>query len=229
MSTGFLSRWSRMKREAEQQRVANRPEQEVRQAREPIAAEKKPTETPAPKDTSWADRAKPMSEDFIGPIDSRAFLPTEIPEEMFHAALRHAWTSDPAIRDFVGLAENAWDFTAPDGVPGFGPLTATDGIARMLAEVSGQLVEGSEFATAESPSDQSVPTLPTGKASAASDGAESSEGDSLGAEKPLQTAETTSDAEKSFAKLTTDEPSNAQQAEHHRHTAVRRHGRALPE
>jgi hypothetical protein len=229
MSTGFLSRWSRMKREAEQQRTADEPKQEVRQAREPIAAEKKPTETPATEDTSRADRAKPISEDFIGPIDPRAFLQTEIPREVFHAALRHAWTSDPAIRDFVGLAENAWDFTAPDGVPGFGPLTATDGIGRMVAEVSGKLVEGSEFATAETRSDQSVPTLPAGKASAASDGAESSEGDSLGAEKSLQTAETTSDAEKSFAKLRTDEPWSARQAEHHRHTAVRRHGRALPE
>jgi hypothetical protein len=26
----------------------------------------------------------------------------------------------------AGLAENAWDFTAPDGVPGFGPLDPAD-------------------------------------------------------------------------------------------------------
>jgi hypothetical protein len=30
--------------------------------------------------------------------------------------------ADPAIRDFVGLSENGWDFTKPDGIPGFGPL-----------------------------------------------------------------------------------------------------------
>ena len=30
-----------------------------------------------------------------------------------------ALIADPAIRAFVGLAENAWDFTAPGGVPGF--------------------------------------------------------------------------------------------------------------
>ena len=29
---------------------------------------------------------------------------------------------DPAVRGFVGLAENAWDFTRPDGIPGFGDL-----------------------------------------------------------------------------------------------------------
>ena len=27
--------------------------------------------------------------------------------------------NDPMIRDFVGPSENAWDFTAPNGVPGF--------------------------------------------------------------------------------------------------------------
>jgi hypothetical protein len=34
--------------------------------------------------------------------------------------------ADPAIRFAVGLAENAWDFSAPDGVPGFGPLLVAD-------------------------------------------------------------------------------------------------------
>ncbi len=30
---------------------------------------------------------------------------------------------DPAIREFIGPSENAWDFTAPNGVPGFGPIS----------------------------------------------------------------------------------------------------------
>jgi hypothetical protein len=30
--------------------------------------------------------------------------------------------ADPAIKDFVGLSENGWDFTKPEGIPGFGPL-----------------------------------------------------------------------------------------------------------
>jgi hypothetical protein len=29
------------------------------------------------------------------------------------AALRRAWVSDPVIRDFIGIAENQWDFTNP--------------------------------------------------------------------------------------------------------------------
>jgi hypothetical protein len=38
----------------------------------------------------------------------------------------------PSIRSFIGLAENSWDFTAPDGVPGFGALNETD-VMRLLA------------------------------------------------------------------------------------------------
>jgi hypothetical protein len=30
--------------------------------------------------------------------------------------------ADPAIRDFIGLSENGWDFAKPESIPGFGPL-----------------------------------------------------------------------------------------------------------
>jgi hypothetical protein len=33
-----------------------------------------------------------------------------------------ALLSDPAIRTFVGIAENAWDFTRPETIPGFARL-----------------------------------------------------------------------------------------------------------
>jgi hypothetical protein len=51
------------------------------------------------------------------------------------AALRRAWANDPAIRDFVGVAENQWDFNDPDAIPGFGPLLATDGVPAVPAQV----------------------------------------------------------------------------------------------
>jgi hypothetical protein len=73
-----------------------------------------------------------------------------VPAELTRAALRRAWVADPAIRDFVGLAENAWDFTAPGGVPGFGPLPAIDDVARLAAQVAGVLPTAApETATAE--------------------------------------------------------------------------------
>jgi hypothetical protein len=33
-----------------------------------------------------------------------------------------ALLADPAIRNFVGMAENSWDFNAPDSIPGFGSM-----------------------------------------------------------------------------------------------------------
>jgi hypothetical protein len=39
--------------------------------------------------------------------------------ELRSAALRRAWSLDPSIRDFIGPADYAWDYNAPDGVPGF--------------------------------------------------------------------------------------------------------------
>jgi hypothetical protein len=30
--------------------------------------------------------------------------------------------ADPAIRDFIGLNENDWDFAKQESIPGFGPL-----------------------------------------------------------------------------------------------------------
>jgi hypothetical protein len=63
--------------------------------------------------------------------DITPFLAPGVPAELTRQALRRAWETDPAIRDFVGLSENAWDFTAPNGVPGFGALTEED-VQRLL-------------------------------------------------------------------------------------------------
>jgi hypothetical protein len=41
------------------------------------------------------------------------------------AAARLLW-NDPAIRNFIGLSENAQDFTDPDAIPGFGRLGPAD-------------------------------------------------------------------------------------------------------
>ena len=76
--------------------------------------------------------------------DVTAFLQAGVPADLTRAALRRVWTADPAIRDFVGLAENAWDFTDPDAMPGFGPLEATDEVRRMIAEVVRQIGQAAQ-------------------------------------------------------------------------------------
>ena len=85
--------------------------------------------------------------------DIRAFLQSGVPSDLTRAALRRAWTSDPAIRDFIGIAENQWDFAAGD-IPGFGPLKAIDDVRRMVAELTGdvgKLVEPKPEPKAQTP------------------------------------------------------------------------------
>jgi len=80
----------------------------------------------------------------LPPIDSiaantdvTAFLRPGVPPDLTRAALRRAWTSDPAIRDFVGLVENGWDFNDPSAMAGFGTITA-DEVARLASKIIGE-------------------------------------------------------------------------------------------
>src|SRR6201999_2325152 len=79
----------------------------------------------------------PSIESIAANTDIAAFLRAGVPAELTRAALRKAWTSDPAIRDFIGIAENQWDFNDPHAMPGFGPLRATDQIPALLCRVLG--------------------------------------------------------------------------------------------
>ncbi len=96
------------------------------------AAEKTDVELP-----TFDPKLLPPIELINAASDVRAFLAPGVPEELTRAALRRAWATDPTIRDFVGLAENQWDFTNPDSIPGFGTLEFTDDIRRMVAGLVG--------------------------------------------------------------------------------------------
>jgi hypothetical protein len=136
MSDDFLSRWSRRKREVAK---AEPPETKARAPVVPpeggATAEKK-TATPQPE---FDIATLPSIESINAVSDVTAFLRAGVPVELTRAALRRVWTADPAIRDFVGLAENAWDFTDPNAMPGFGPLETTDEVRRMIAQLVDQI------------------------------------------------------------------------------------------
>lgn len=54
-----------------------------------------------------------------------------------HIPLVQHLLADPAIRDFVGLGENQWNFNAPDHVPGFAAMPADDAQNQVAAAGSG--------------------------------------------------------------------------------------------
>jgi len=78
----------------------------------------------------------PSIDSITADTDIVAFLKSDVPTELTRAALRRAWTSDPAIRDFIGIAENQWDFNDPNGMAGFERLDASESGVTFLAQLS---------------------------------------------------------------------------------------------
>jgi hypothetical protein len=141
----FLSRWSRRKQEVARETKPPRND-EAAEAKNPQTANPQ-EETAIGKPQSAlaqdAQSAEPLfdlsklpSLDSIGPgTDIRIFMQPGVPASLSRAALRRAWSADPAIRDFIGLSENSWDFTKPESIPGFGPLLPIDNVKQLLSQV----------------------------------------------------------------------------------------------
>jgi Protein of unknown function (DUF3306) len=91
----------------------------------------------------------PSIDTIAADTDIVAFLQSGVPAELTRAALRRAWTSDPAIRDFVGIAENQWDFNDPNAIPGFGSLGTLRGQVACLSPVSPNLTKTSDLLAEE--------------------------------------------------------------------------------
>ena len=129
----FLARWSRRKLEPADKQA---PEES------PTAADARPIESapPAPKvEAPEFDVSTLPSLDSIGAkSDIRMFLQAGVPSALRHAALRRAWSADPAIRDYIGPNENFWEGAGPGGVPGFGDLGPEVDVKKLVAEVFGQ-------------------------------------------------------------------------------------------
>ena len=126
----FLDRWSRRKRDGADEPApgeANKAD---------AAPEAAPRRNRRPRQAAFDPASLPPVESITAESDIRAFLQPGVPPDLSRAALRRAWSSDPAIRDFVGLVENGWDFNDPTAMPGFGPIDASE-VAQLLARVIG--------------------------------------------------------------------------------------------
>jgi Protein of unknown function (DUF3306) len=106
-SETFLSRWIRLKGQSD--------------------AASAPIDTPSP--VPFDPASLPPLHAIVADTDMQQFMHEAVPEEVTRAALRSAWTADPAVRDFVGIAENQWDFNDQTSMPGFGPIEAADYLA----------------------------------------------------------------------------------------------------
>jgi hypothetical protein len=131
----FLSRWSRRKQEAKQPPLEQQgpgADAAVAEAQSANAVQQVVAQEPGEK---FDVELLPAVDTIEATTDIRAFLSKGVPADLTKAALRRAWSSDPAIRDFVGLSENAWDFNAPESIPGFGGSLPADEVRRLLAQM----------------------------------------------------------------------------------------------
>ena len=113
-SGNFIARWSRLKRENDAYHEGDGQAATVRPS------------TDADVEEAFDLSSLPSIDAITAATDVRGFLQRRVPLELTRAALRQAWASDPSIRDFIGIAENQWDFNDPNAIFGFGPLEAAD-------------------------------------------------------------------------------------------------------
>jgi hypothetical protein len=128
----FLQRWSLRKRAAENDTPEDADLSPDDKAVDSNAAAQGDADPPA-----FDPATLPPIESITATSDIRAFLAPGVPEELTRAALRRVWVTDPTIRSFVGIAENQWDFTKPDSIPGFGSLEPTPALRRAVLNLIG--------------------------------------------------------------------------------------------
>lgn len=222
---GFLNRWSRRKQEA---------------AKEPVADASAGEDKSAPAQSDVAAPTQEQEEEFdistLPPIDSitagtdiRAFLSKGVPAALTQAALRRAWSADPAIRDYVGLSEYSWDFNAP-GQFGFGELDPSLNVQEMVADMFGQVKKAA--AKVEEVIEKADSAVPQMKSAASQDEAahpvevrsEEVDGDSPTALSGMHSSAEIGDKSAQLIPA----PQQSAQVEHETPLPARRHGSALP-
>jgi hypothetical protein len=208
----FLTRWSRRKRENEA-KPAKDDGAGSKQAALTENADEKPVASvkAAPAEPEFDVDKLPPLESIGADTDISAFMQKGVPSALRHAALRRAWSADPAIRNFIGPNENYWDAAGPEGIPGFGDLDPTLDVKRMVAELFGEAP--AESAKADLPSSP----MPEKEISAGAEDERSSSPSPVGTDNSL--VHRTEDV----ASQNSDEPAEPEKR------LVRRHGGAMPE
>jgi hypothetical protein len=153
---GFLSRWSRRKREVVETPEA--PPVELPVAEPPPSGVPVDQAGPAEQAAPPVERAAcpipevpeidpatlPPVESLTVESDFSAFLKPGVPTLLRNAALRRMWSLDPAIRDYIGPVDYQWDFNTPGGLPFGFANELTGDISKLLAQAIGKIEELAE-------------------------------------------------------------------------------------
>ncbi|WP_075217668.1 DUF3306 domain-containing protein [Mongoliimonas terrestris] len=165
----FLARWSLRKQASRQAADDLEPDAEA----PPGPAEPDRVASPSPDDACPSDPDPDAAPDSptLTPIDElgqtsdyRPFLKSEVPKAVRLAALRKAWTTDPAIAAYRPLADYDWDFNAP----GYAALRPTDDPSKFIKALFRHLTEPADASTPGAVPDGAAPdgTVPDDPAGA---------------------------------------------------------------
>jgi hypothetical protein len=240
MSAGndhVFARWSRRKKAVRDSETST-PEERVADAAAPEGdAEPADRQLAAEPDAVGVDTPEPAEplprlEDLTAESDLSAFLREGVPKALKSAALRKMWSLDPAIRDYIGPSEYAWDFNQPGSMAGFGPLhDAGQSVADFLSTMSGGARAG--FAKAIAVPETSPPLQVADAASPEQEAYPSPDGlaDAVSPEESIEpphvpTSRQSPSPDRVTAAAEPAEPENP--AESPRSPARPRHGRAIP-
>jgi hypothetical protein len=125
----FLARWSRRKLEGGREHVDEKKDDKkdvTADHRTVKQTEERPPATPAAATAAFDLSKLPPVESITATTDIRPFLLPGVPQALRNAALRRAWSVDPTTRDYIEMAEYAWDFTVDNAAMGFGSLKASE-------------------------------------------------------------------------------------------------------
>jgi hypothetical protein len=159
MSSGddnIFARWSRRK-QAVRYGETPAPDEEQNAPEAAEASAEPVDQQPAAMEPDAGDPL-PSLEDLTAESDLSAFLREGVPKALKSAALRKMWSLDPAIREYIGPSEYAWDFNQPGSMAGFGPLDANESVAEFLSTMSGGVRAG--LARAAAPAEAPLPSSP---------------------------------------------------------------------
>jgi hypothetical protein len=139
---GFLSRWSRLKRDGAPEEAEAAPEAEPEVEAE-AAPEFDPAELPDPDSLGAGD-------------DFTVFLKDRVPEELRRRALRRLWRSNPVLACVDGLNDYDGDFTG--GTVPRGELKTAYEVGRgMVREVARRATEAAPDPAPETPEPAPAP------------------------------------------------------------------------
>lgn len=133
---GFLGRWSRRKRAVAEGLAPDDGPAAPALAAPPAAPAVPASPGVGPAEVAFDPATLPPVESLTAESDVTGFLRRGVPAPLRNAAMRRAWSLDPVIRDYIGPADYAWDFNAPDTIPGFSATLGGD-LAKLIAQATG--------------------------------------------------------------------------------------------